>query len=198
MVSNELSWYMILLSSILINNIVLIRFLALCSFFGVSNEIETSIGMGMAILFVMTLASASTWILWYSLLFPFHLEYLRTAVFILVIAGLVQFVEMYMKMALKSLYNAMGIYLPLITTNCAVLAIALLNIDYKLGFVNSIIYTAGVAAGYTLAIILFAGIRERIALSSTIPVPFRGYPIAFITASLMSLAFLGFSHLFGL
>lgn len=198
MVSNDLTWYMILLSSILINNIVLIRFLALCSFFGVSNEIETSIGMGMAVMFVMTLASASTWILWYALLLPFQLEYLRTAVFILVIAGLVQFVEMYMKKALKTLYNAMGIYLPLITTNCAVLAIALLNIDYKLGFVNSIIYTAGVAAGYTVAIILFAGIRERIALSTAIPVPFRGHPIAFITASLMSLAFLGFSHLFGL
>lgn len=189
---------MILLSSILINNIVLIRFLALCSFFGVSNEIETSIGMGMAVIFVMTLASASTWILWYALLLPFQLEYLRTAVFILVIAGLVQLVEMYMKKALKSLYNAMGIYLPLITTNCAVLAIALLNIDYGLGFVNSIIYTVGVAVGYTVAIILFAGIKERIALSTTIPAPFRGHPIAFITASLMSLAFLGFSHLFGL
>lgn len=198
MVSNELTWYMILLSSILINNIVLIRFLALCSFFGVSNEIETSIGMGMAVIFVMTLASASTWILWYALLLPLHLEYLRTAVFILVIAGLVQLVEMYMKKSLKTLYNALGIYLPLITTNCAVLAIALLNIDYRLGFVNSIIYTVGVAAGYTVAIILFAGIKERIALSATIPAPFRGHPIAFITASLMSLAFLGFSHLFGL
>ena len=198
MVSNELTWYMILMSSILINNIVLIRFLALCSFFGVSNEIETSIGMGMAVIFVMTLASASTWILWHSLLLPLHLEYLRTAVFILVIAGLVQFVEMYMKKALKSLYNAMGIYLPLITTNCAVLAIALLNIDYNLGFVNSIIYTVGVAVGYTLAIILFAAIKERIALSTAIPAPFRGHPIAFVTASLMSLAFLGFSHLFGL
>lgn len=198
MVSNELTWYMILLSSILINNIVLIRFLALCSFFGVSNEIETSIGMGMAVIFVMTLASASTWILWYALLLPFQLEYLRTAVFILVIAGLVQLVEMYMKKSLKTLYNALGIYLPLITTNCAVLAIALLNIDYRLGFVNSIIYTVGVAAGYTVAIILFAGIKERIALSATIPAPFRGHPIAFITASLMSLAFLGFSHLFGL
>ena len=198
MVSNELTWYMILMSSILINNIVLIRFLALCSFFGVSNEIETSIGMGMAVIFVMTLASASAWILWYALLLPLHLEYLRTAVFILVIAGLVQFVEMYMKKALKSLYNAMGIYLPLITTNCAVLAIALLNIDYNLGFVNSIIYTVGVAVGYTVAIILFAAIKERIALSTAIPAPFRGHPIAFVTASLMSLAFLGFSHLFGL
>ncbi|MEK6726430.1 MAG: RnfABCDGE type electron transport complex subunit A [Deltaproteobacteria bacterium] len=196
--SNELTWYMILLSSILINNIVLIRFLALCSFFGVSNEIETSIGMGMAVIFVMTLASASTWILWYALLLPLHLEYLRTAVFILVIAGLVQFVEMYMKKALKSLYNAMGIYLPLITTNCAVLAIALLNIDYGLGFVNSIIYTVGVAVGYTVAIILFAAIKERIALSTTIPASFRGHPIGFITAALMSMAFLGFSHLFGL
>mgnify|MGYP001604579931 FL=1 len=196
--SNELTWYMILMSAILVNNIVLIRFLALCSFFGVSNEIETSIGMGMAVTFVMTLASAATWILWYTLLLPLHLEYMRTAVFILVIAGLVQLMEMYMKKALKGLYNAMGIYLPLITTNCAVLAIALLNIDYGLGFVNSVIYTVGVAAGYTLAIILFAGIKERIALSTTIPAPFRGHPIAFVTASLMSLAFLGFSHLFGL
>lgn len=198
MVSNELTWYMILMSAILVNNIVLIRFLALCSFFGVSNEIETSIGMGMAVTFVMTLASAATWILWYTLLLPLHLEYMRTAVFILVIAGLVQLMEMYMKKALKGLYNAMGIYLPLITTNCAVLAIALLNIDYGLGFVNSVIYTVGVAAGYTLAIILFAGIKERIALSTTIPAPFRGHPLAFVTASLMSLAFLGFSHLFGL
>jgi len=198
MVSNELTWYMILLSAILVNNIVLIKFLGLCPFMGVSNKIETSIGMGMAVIFVMTLASASTWILWYALLLPLHLEYLRTAVFILVIAGLVQFVEMYMKKALKSLYNAMGIYLPLITTNCAVLAIALLNIDYNLGFVNSIIYTVGVAVGYTLAIILFAAIKERIALSTAIPAPFRGHPIAFVTASLMSLAFLGFSHLFGL
>ncbi|MEK7852031.1 MAG: RnfABCDGE type electron transport complex subunit A [Deltaproteobacteria bacterium] len=196
--SNELTWYMILMSAILVNNIVLIRFLALCSFFGVSNEIETSIGMGMAVTFVMTLASAATWILWYTLLLPLHLEYMRTAVFILVIAGLVQLMEMYMKKALKGLYNAMGIYLPLITTNCAVLAIALLNIDYGLGFVNSVIYTVGVAAGYTLAIILFAGIKERIALSTTIPAPFRGHPLAFVTASLMSLAFLGFSHLFGL
>lgn len=198
MVSNELAWYMILLSAILINNIVLIRFLALCSFFGVSNETETSIGMGMAVIFVMTLASAATWILWYALLLPLNLEYLRTAVFIIVIAGLVQLVEMYMKKALKTLYNALGIYLPLITTNCAVLAIALLNIDYRLGFVNSIIYTVGVAAGYTLAIILFAAIKERTALSTNIPVPFKGHPIAFVTASLMSLAFLGFSHLFGL
>lgn len=198
MVSNEIAWYMILLSAILINNIVLIRFLALCSFFGVSNEIETSIGMGMAVIFVMTLASAATWILWYVLLLPLHLEYLRTAVFIIVIAGLVQLVEMYMKKSLKTLYNALGIYLPLITTNCAVLAIAILNIDYGLGFVNSIVYTVGVAVGYTLAIILFAGIKERIALSTMIPLPFRGHPIAFVTASLMSLAFLGFSHLFGL
>jgi len=182
--SNELTWYMILMSAILVNNIVLIRFLALCS-------------LGMAVTFVMTLASAATWILWYTLLLPLHLEYMRTAVFILVIAGLVQLMEMYMKKALKGLYNAMGIYLPLITTNCAVLAIALLNIDYGLGFVNSVIYTVGVAVGYTLAIILFAGIKERIALS-TIPVPFRGHPLAFVTASLMSLAFLGFSHLFGL
>jgi len=198
MVSNELTWYMILLSAILVNNIVLIKFLGLCPFMGVSNKIETSIGMGMAVLFVMALAASATWIFWYGVLVPANLEYLRTAVFILVIAGLVQFVEMYMKKMLKELYQALGIYLPLITTNCAVLGVAILNIDFRLGFVNSLIHTVGVAAGFTLAIVLFAGIRERVLLSTTIPAPFRGAPITFITASLMSMAFLGFSHLFGL
>lgn len=189
---------MILLSAILVNNIVLIKFLGLCPFMGVSNKIETSIGMGMAVLFVMAIAASATWMFWYGILVPAKLEYLRTAVFILVIAGLVQFVEMYMKKMLKELYSALGIYLPLITTNCAVLGVAILNIDFKLGFVSSITHTIGVAIGFTLAIVLFAGIRERILLSTTIPVAFRGAPITFITASLMSLAFLGFSHLFGL
>src|SRR3990172_6893237 len=198
MISNDMTWYMILLSAILVNNIVLIKFLGLCPFMGVSNKIETSIGMGMAVLFVMALASSATWIFWHGVLVPAKLEYLRTAVFILVIAGLVQFVEMYMKKMLKDLYKSLGIYLPLITTNCAVLGVAILNIDFRLGFVNSIIHTVGVAVGFTLAIVLFAGIRERIMLSTTIPIPFRGAPITFITASLMSMAFLGFSHLFGL
>lgn len=192
-----MSWYMIVLSALLVNNIVLIRFLALCSFFGVSNKIEVSLSMGMAVVFVMTLASAASWIIWYFLLVPLHIEFLRTASFILVIATLVQLVEMYIKKVSPSLYNALGIYLPLITTNCAVLGVALLLIDYKLGFLNSIIYTIGVALGYTLSIVLFAGLRERIDLA---PVPhiLQGAPIIFITAGIMSLAFLGFAHLFGL
>jgi len=197
MIDNQMSWYMIVLSALLVNNIVLIRFLALCPFFGVSNKIEVSISMGMAVVFVMTLASAAAWLIWYFLLVPFHIEFLRTASFILVIATLVQLVEMYIKKASPTLYNALGIYLPLITTNCAVLGVAILLIDYKLGFLNSIIYTIGVALGFTLSVVLFAGLRERIDLAP-VPRALQGAPIIFITAGIMSLAFLGFAHLFGL
>lgn len=197
MIDNQMTWYMIVLSALLVNNIVLIRFLALCSFFGVSNKIEISLSMGMAVVFVMTLASAASWIIWYSFLVPLNIEFLRTASFILVIATLVQLVEMYIKKTAPALYNALGIYLPLITTNCAVLGVAILLIDYKLGFLNSIIYSISVAAGYTLSIILFAGIRERLEMAP-IPAILKGSPIIFITAGIMSLAFLGFAHLFGL
>jgi len=197
MIDNQMTWYMIVLSALLVNNIVLIRFLALCSFFGVSNRIEVSLSMGMAVTFVLALASAASWIIWYFLLVPLNIEYLRTASFILVIATLVQLVEMYIKKTAPALYNALGIYLPLITTNCAVLGIAILIIDYRLGFLNSIIYSISVAGGYTLSIILFAGLRERIEMSP-IPEALKGAPIIFITAGIMSLAFLGFAHLFGL
>ena len=197
MVSNELSWYFILLSALLINNIVLLRFLALCSFFGVSSKVETSIGMGLAVMFVMVMACSISWVIYYFLLVPFDLKFLRTASFILSISSLVQLEELYIRKTLPKLYKQMGIFLPLITTNCAILGAAFLAIDYKLNFINTVIYSVGVAGGYIIAIVLFAGIRERIELA---PVPhyFKGYPIAFITASLMSLAFLGFSHLFGL
>jgi len=197
MIDNQMTWYMIVLSALLVNNIVLIRFLALCSFFGVSNRIEVSLSMGMAVVFVLTIASAASWIIWYFLLVPLNIEYLRTASFILVIATLVQLVEMYIKKTAPALYNALGIYLPLITTNCAVLGIAILIIDYRLGFLNSIIYSISVAGGYTLSIILFAGLRERIEMAP-IPEALKGAPIIFITAGIMSLAFLGFAHLFGL
>ena len=197
MIDNQMTWYMIVLSALLVNNIVLIRFLALCSFFGVSNRIEVSLSMGMAVVFVLTIASAASWIIWYFLLVPLNIEYLRTASFILVIATLVQLVEMYIKKTAPALYNALGIYLPLITTNCAVLGIAILIIDYRLGFLNSIIYSISVAGGYTLSIILFAGLRERIEMAP-IPDVLKGAPIIFITAGIMSLAFLGFAHLFGL
>jgi len=139
MIDNQMTWYMIVLSALLVNNIVLIRFLALCSFFGVSNRIEVSLSMGMAVAFVLALASAASWIIWYFFLLPLKIEFLRTASFILVIAALVQLVEMYIKKTAPALYNALGIYLPLITTNCAVLGVAILIIDYRLGFLNSII-----------------------------------------------------------
>lgn len=187
----------IFFAAFLINNILLIRFIALCSFFGVSTKIDTSIGMSFAVVFVMTISSAVSWILYHYVLFPFHLEFLRTAAFILTIAALVQLEELYLKKMIPNLYRAMGIYLPLITTNCAILAVAFLVIDYRYSFLQSMIYSIGVSAGYSLAIILFAYVRERMLLAP-IPKWFQGYPIAFITAALMSLAFLGFTNMFGL
>jgi electron transport complex protein RnfA len=187
----------IFFAAFLINNILLIRFIALCSFFGVSTKIDTSIGMSFAVIFVMTISSAVSWIVYHYVLTPFHLEFLRTAAFILTIAALVQLEELYMKKTLPNLYRAMGIYLPLITTNCAILAVAFLAIDYRYDFVKAMVYSLGVSIGYSLAIVLFAYIRERMALAP-IPKWFQGYPIAFITAALMSLAFLGFTGMFGL
>ena len=187
----------IFFAAFLINNILLIRFLALCPFIGVSTKVNTSVGMSFAVIFVMTISSAISWVLYHLVLTPFSLEFLRTAAFILTIASLVQLVELYLKKMIPTLYRAMGIYLPLITTNCAILGVAFLAIDYKFNFLEAIIYSLGVSAGFSLALILFAFIRERMALA---PIPrwFKGYPIAFITAALMSLAFLGFSGMFGL
>jgi len=187
----------IFFAAVLINNILLIRFIALCSFFGVSTKIDTTIGMSSAVILVMTISSAVSWILYHFVLTPFHLEFLRTASFILVIAALVQLEELYLKKMIPNLYRSMGIYLPLITTNCAILAVAFLAIDYRFNFLSSMVYSIGVSVGYSLAIVLFAYIRERMALAP-IPKWFQGYPIAFITAALMSLAFLGFANMFGL
>lgn len=193
-----LSHFLLLfIGALLVNNILLIRFIALCSFFGVSNSMSTSVGMGMAVTFVMVLASSVSWILWHFVLVPLRLEFLQISAFILTIAALVQFVELFLKKNSPSLYRAMGIYLPLITTNCAILAVAFLNVSNNFSFIESIVYSIGVSGGYALAIVMFAGIRERMA-SAPIPKVFQGYPIAFITASLMSLAFLGFKGLFGL
>jgi Na+-translocating ferredoxin:NAD+ oxidoreductase subunit A len=187
----------IFFAAFLINNILLIRFIALCSFFGVSTKLDTSVGMSLAVIFVMTISSAVSWTLYHFILTPFHLEFLRTATFILTIAALVQLEELYLKKMVPTLYRAMGIYLPLITTNCAILAVAFLAIDYKYNFLQAMVYSLGVSCGYALAIVLFAYIRERMALAP-IPKWFQGYPIAFITAALMSLAFLGFTGMFGL
>ena len=203
-----LSHYSLLfLGAFLVYNILLIRFIALCSFFGISNKMSTSVGMGFAVIFVMTVSSAVSWVLFYGVLVKLGVqEFLYIPTFILVIAALVQFEEMFIRKYSPSLYRAMGIYLPLITTNCAVLAAATesvkrgflkLNIPYFYSFPESIVYTVGVAAGYAVVIVIFAGMRERIDIA---PVPewLKGPAIAFIAAALMSLAFTGFANLFGL
>ncbi len=197
MISDSLNIFLILVSAMIVNNILLIRFIALCSFFGVSNSIKTSFGMGVAVTFVMVMATGVSWPVYHYLLVPLDLTYLRTAAFILTIATFVQLEEMFIRKMFPPLYRAMGIYLPLIVVNCAVLAAAFLCIDYKLGFVKSIVYTIGVGLGYFAAIIMFAAIREVVD-HAPVPTLFKGHPIAFITASLMSLAFLGFKGLFGL
>ncbi|MBM3323454.1 RnfABCDGE type electron transport complex subunit A [candidate division WOR-3 bacterium] len=187
----------ILVGAFLVNNIILMRFIGLCPFFGVSNTVGTSVGMSAAVLFVMLLASWVSWVLYHTLLLPFGLVFLRTAVFILVIAGLVQFVEMVLKKHVRNLYSALGIYLPLITTNCAILGVTFLNVDYRFDLLRSTLFALGTALGFALAIVLFAAIRERLEDSPISP-SFRGYPIAFVGASLVSLAFLGFTSLFGI
>ncbi len=188
------SIFVIMVSAILVNNVVLSRFLGICPFLGVSKQVETAFGMGMAVTFVITLAGTLTFFVQNYLLVPYHLEYLQTAAFILVIASLVQFVEIVLQKMSPTLYQALGVFLPLITTNCAVLGIALLNIQYEFGLVQTIFHSFFAAIGFSLAIVLFAGIREKLE-TSDVPLPFKGFPIALITASLMSIAFLGFTGL---
>jgi len=185
---------LILLSSILVNNYVLSRILGICPFLGVSKRVETALGMGLAVTFVMALASVISWLVQYYILAPMHIEYLQTIAFILVIAALVQLVEMALQKSVPSLYRALGIYLPLITTNCAVLGVAILNIDEGYNLIQTLVNGIGGALGFLLAIVLFAGIRERMELAP-IPEPLKDFPIALISAGLMSLAFLGFQGL---
>jgi len=186
--------FVLLVSSILVNNFVLSRFLGICPFLGVSKQVETAMGMGMAVTFVMTLAGIITYFVQKLILVHFHIEYLQTIAFILVIASLVQFVEIVLQKTSPTLYQALGVFLPLITTNCAVLGLALLNIQYKFGLIQTITHSIGAAVGFSLAIVLFAGIREKLEVAD-VPTPFKGFPIALITASLMSIAFLGFTGL---
>ncbi|HIZ89382.1 MAG: electron transport complex subunit RsxA [Mucispirillum sp.] len=176
----------------LVNNIVLSRFLGICPFMGVSKSTETAVGMSLSVAFVMTISSAVSFLIDKYILVPLSLEYLRTIVFILIIASLVQFVEMVIEKTLPELYSGLGIYLPLITTNCAVLGVALLNVQFQYNFIEMLIFSFGTAAGFGLALILFAGLRERIAYS-TVPKYFQGMPIVFIMAGILSLAFMGFS-----
>jgi electron transport complex protein RnfA len=182
---------LILVSTILVNNFVLVKFLGLCPFMGVSRKVETATGMGLATTFVLTLSSISSYLINEYLLIPLGLEYLRTIAFILVIAAVVQFTEMVVHKTSPLLYNVLGIFLPLITTNCAVLGVALLNVQEAHGFVESALYGFGAAVGFSIVLILFSAIRERIAVAD-VPLPFRGSAIAMITAGLMSLGFMGF------
>ena len=184
--------------AILINNFVLVQFLGICPFLGVSKKVETASGMGFAVVFVMICASALTWLVQEYLLIPFGIEYMQTIAFILVIAVLVQFVEMFLQKSVPSLYNSLGVYLPLITTNCAVLGVAINNITKfggtEMSFVKSLVYGGSAGLGFTLAIVLFAGVRERLE-TSDVPEFLKGMPIVLVTAALLSIAFLGFSGL---
>lgn len=188
---------LIFIAAFIVNNILLMRYIGLCPFFGVSTSLSTAFGMSAAVLFVMLISTWVTWIIFHFVLLPLNLVFLRTATFILVIAALVQFVEMFLKKNYKTLYNAMGIYLPLITTNCAILAVTFLVINYKYNLIQSTVFAVGTALGFALVIILFSAIRERLEFAP-ISRSFKGYPIAFIAASLVALAFLGFIGLFGL
>ncbi len=183
---------LLVVGSIFVNNILLAQYLGNCPFCGVSKKLGPALGMGVAVIFVSTLASIFTWVVYYYLLKPQGLEYLKTLVFILVIAALVQFVEIFIKKQSKGLYDSLGIFLPLITTNCAVMGIALLNIKYEFGFVEMVVFSASSAAGFALAILLFASVRERLFISS-VPIAMRGTAIALVTAGVMSLAFMGFA-----
>ena len=185
----------LLISSIFVNNIVFMRFLGCCPFLGVSGKLETARGMGLAVVFVITFSSVMTWLAFEFLLVPLGLEYLYTLAFILIIAALVQFVEIVMKKMMPALYKSLGIFLPLITTTCAVLGVAVINMNEKYDLLTAVVNAFGTAVGYMLAIVMMAGIREKIELNADMPRCMRGLPIALITAGLMSIAFMGFSGL---
>lgn len=187
-----MNMFLMIVGAIFVNNILLAQYLGNCPFCGVSKKLGTAGGMGAAVIFVATLASVITWVVYHKLLLPLDLEYMKTLVFILVIAALVQLVEIFLKKQSRALYDSLGIYLPLITTNCAVMGIALLNIKYEHSLLDTIIFSAASAAGFALAIMLFAGVRERMFLSP-VPTAMRGTAIALVTAGVMSLAFLGFA-----
>ncbi|MCL2440135.1 MAG: RnfABCDGE type electron transport complex subunit A [Treponema sp.] len=187
-----MEYFFILIGAIFINNYVLVQFLGMCPFFGVSKKTETAIGMGLAVTFVMTLSSAITFLFYEFVLLPFNIVYLRTVVFILIIASIVQFVEVFMKKMLKSLYAMLGVYLPLITTNCVIFGAALINTKSGFTFVGAIVNSIGAGAGFTLALFLLAGIREKYENNPDIPEVFNGFPLALFSAGLMSIAFMGF------
>lgn len=186
--------FLIIVGSALVNNVVLSQFLGLCPFLGVSKKTETSAGMGAAVIFVITLACIATSLIYNFIMLPLDISYLQTIVFILVIAALVQFVEMFLKKNMVSLYESLGVYLPLITTNCAVLGVALTNVQKEYNFIQSVVNGIGIAVGFTIAIVMLAGVREKIE-GNDIPYSFQGMPIVLITSGLMAIAFFGFSGL---
>ena len=190
----ELSYFAIIIGAIFVNNVVLALFLGICPFLGVSSKVETSLGMGAAVTFVMALTSVVAWSIQTYVLVPLGIEYMQTIVFILVIAALVQMVEIMLKKVSPSLYQALGIFLPLITTNCAVLGVAILMISKEFNLLQSIVYSVATAIGFALALVLFAGIRERLELED-VPKAVQGVPVALITAGILAMAFMGFSGL---
>ena len=190
----ELSYFAIIIGAILVNNVVLAQFLGICPFLGVSSKVETSMGMGAAVTFVMALSAVVTWLIQTYILVPLNIEYMQTIVFILVIAALVQMVEIVLKKVSPSLYQALGIFLPLITTNCAVLGVALLMVQKEYGLLEGLVYSVSTALGFAVALVLFAGMRERLEFEE-VPKAFQGVPIALITAALLAMAFMGFSGL---
>ena len=184
----------IIVVAIFVNNIVLSQFLGICPFLGVSNKVSTSIGMGAAVTFVMLIASVIVWLIQYGVLVPLGIEYMQTIVFILLIAALVQMVEIILKKISPALYQALGVFLPLITTNCAVLGVAISLVTKEYGLVSSVVFSVATALGFMLALVLFAGLRERLELED-VPKAFKGTPIALITAGILAMAFMGFSGL---
>ena len=189
-----MEYFLLILSTALVNNVVRVKFLGLCPLMGVSNKLDSALGMGLATTFVLTLASFASWLLEHFFLAPLELGFLRILTFILVIAVVVQFTEMVVRKVSPPLYQVLGIFLPLITTNCAVLGIALLNVQQEHGLLESLLYGFGSALGFTLVLVMFAGLRERLALAN-VPTAFSGSPIAFVVAGLLSLAFMGFAGL---
>ncbi|MDE6623991.1 MAG: electron transport complex subunit RsxA [Alistipes sp.] len=190
----ELSYFAIIIGAIFVNNVVLAQFLGICPFLGVSSKVDTSLGMGAAVTFVMAIASVVAWLIQTYVLVPLDIVYMQTIVFILVIAALVQMVEIILKKTSPSLYQALGIFLPLITTNCAVLGVAILMIQKEFSLLQSVAYSVATAIGFALALVLFAGIRERLDFED-VPQAFKGIPIALVTAGILAMAFMGFSGL---
>ena len=184
----------LIIGAIFVNNVVLAQFLGICPFLGVSKDVKSSVGMSGAVLFVMLLATLVTWLIMQYVLVPLNLQYLQTIAYILVIAGLVQMVEIVLKKIAPSLYQALGVFLPLITTNCAVLGVAIIVVQKNMNLLESVVYAASIAVGFALALVLFAGIREQLDLTG-VPKGMKGVPIALITAGILAMAFMGFNNL---